>query len=254
MKSKRYTLGCDERGFLASCNGHEKECVKECYNILNKYMNQLYGVESNGFNSLPNIGTDTAIPLEKEIANLKAKFGTWPSNKLFQVVESGAKNFLFIKTTIEDPVKLATAIVKDISENRQLQARHLIRLIPIEITCKAYIDNIKRACERLLDAHFKSCTKSFSIAYHHRNSTNNLTRDIVISEIAKLVNSCGKGHTVDLDNADITIVVEVIRSIALLAAIPAYLEYKKFNLHAICKNESCSVTTNRTCKNIDDAL
>lgn len=241
-RPKQYTLGCDEKGFLCSCNGHEKDCIRECYNILNKYIERILPKgekESNNSSNDPlDESKDIEAELQDEIAALKSdNKGVKRAERLFQVIESGAKNFLFIRAKDVDPVGLASAIVQDIAETKQMQTRHLIRLVPVEITCKAYIDNIKKACSELLEKHFKDCAKSFSIIYNHRNNNNNsLSRDIVISEIANLVKEYGNDHVVDLTNAQVTIVVEVIKSIALLAVVPKYLFYKKFNLHAIGSN------------------
>jgi len=38
-------LDADMRGFLVTCNTHEKETVRELYNILNEYADSLYGPE-----------------------------------------------------------------------------------------------------------------------------------------------------------------------------------------------------------------
>ena len=34
------------RGFLITCNNREKEAVREAYNLLNEYADQLYGQEN----------------------------------------------------------------------------------------------------------------------------------------------------------------------------------------------------------------
>ncbi|GJQ84160.1 hypothetical protein Trydic_g2839 [Trypoxylus dichotomus] len=241
---KQYTLGCEEKGFLCSCNGHEKECIKECCNILNNYAERLcrddlpkVNVDSSQLPPSVNSSVeDIEADLQKEIAMLRSDNHSIDI-KRFQIVDSGAKNFLFIRTTCIDPVVLATAIVKDIAETKQLQARHLIRLVPIETTCKAYIDNIKKACANLLEKHFSDGARTFSILYNHRNNSNNhLSRDVVIAEVAKLVSGLSDKHTVDLNGAEVTIVIEIIKSIALLAVIPDYLKYKKFNLHSLSQN------------------
>ena len=54
------------------------------------------------------------------------------------MIESGIQNVLFIRTTVEDPVALVTDILKDIAETNVQKSRHLIRLIPIQKTCKAF--------------------------------------------------------------------------------------------------------------------
>lgn len=34
------------KGFICTCNGNEKQCVQESYNILNEYADKLYGEET----------------------------------------------------------------------------------------------------------------------------------------------------------------------------------------------------------------
>lgn len=38
-------LKIDMKGFICTCNGNEKQCIRESYNILNEYADRLYGEE-----------------------------------------------------------------------------------------------------------------------------------------------------------------------------------------------------------------
>lgn len=148
------------------------------------------------------------------------------------MVESGAKNFLFIRTQIEDPVQLAVTIAKDVFETKQKKTRFLLRLVPIEATCKAYMEDIKNACGPLIKKHFESEPQVFSITFNHRNN-NTLSRDKVIQELADMVTATRSDHSVNLCEPKLTIIVEVIKNIVLLAVVPDYIKYKKYNLHMI---------------------
>lgn len=44
-RSKHIALEPDMKGFICTCNENEKGCIKEAYNILNEYADQLYGSE-----------------------------------------------------------------------------------------------------------------------------------------------------------------------------------------------------------------
>lgn len=45
-KQKRVNdLDIGMKGFLVTCNTHEKEAVRESYNILNEYADKIYGPE-----------------------------------------------------------------------------------------------------------------------------------------------------------------------------------------------------------------
>ena len=43
-----------------------------------------------------------------------------------------------MRTTVEDPVALVTEILKEIVDTNVQRSRHLLRLIPIQKTCKAF--------------------------------------------------------------------------------------------------------------------
>lgn len=216
-KRGKYNLEPGLKGFLCSCNFREKDCVRESYNILNEYFDRLHGSENDP--------TD----LEEEIKALKAE-------RRFQVVESGAKNFLFIRTTLDDPVRLAETIIKDVAEQKAQKTRYLLRLVPIEATCKAYLEDIKTTAAALIEKHFKDSPKTFSVIFNHRNN-NSVPKDDVIKALADLVAAQRSDHKVDLKNAETSIVVEVVRGIALLGVVPNFLKYKKYNLQTLAEDE-----------------
>lgn len=240
---RKSCLDVGMKGFLCSCNNREKECISEAYNILNKYAD-LMGIPQQ---IEDNPKDDIQDNLSNEIAALKS---TEKVNK-FQVVESGAKNFLFIKTTLEKTVDLASMIVADIVETKNQQTKFLIRLIPIEITCKAYMKDIEAAFRPLGDKYFTQVAKTFAIVYNHRNN-NNLNRDEVTKLIADLISQLNPCNKVDLKTPELVVVVEVIKGIVLLSVIPKYFQYKKFNLLALAGENVSSITPNRTEDEIND--
>ena len=64
--------------------------------------------------------------------------GKSESERRFQVIDSGIQNVLFIRTTVENPVALVQEILEDITKTNTQRSRHLIRLVPIQKTCKAF--------------------------------------------------------------------------------------------------------------------
>lgn len=229
--SRLHSLEANLKGFLCSCNNREKECVREAYNLLNRYSNTLPEDTQSAEIQDPAKQEDIEDSLAEEITNLKAQQN---SVRKFQVMESGAKNFLFIRTTLDDPVALAEKIMCDVYENKQMQTRFLLRLVPVEITCKAYIKDIEKAIEPLLIKYFTNEPHSFSIIFNHRNN-NSISKDEVIKIIADKVSSLRADHKVNLKDAERSIIIEVIRNIALLSVVPNFFKYKKYNLHSICE-------------------
>lgn len=229
--SKQHALEPDLKGFLCSCNNREKECIREAYNLLNRYANVLFEkTQSAEIQDASNQG-DIEDSLAEEIVNLKTQH---QNVRRFQVVESGAKNFLFIRTTLDDPVTLAEKIMCDIYDSKQMQTRFLLRLIPVETTCKAYVKDIQNAIEPILVKYFKDEPCTFSVIFNHRNN-NSLSKDEVIKVVADKVMLLNPDHKVNLKDAERSIIIEVIRNIALLSVVPNFFKYKKYNLHSICE-------------------
>ncbi|KAF2880517.1 hypothetical protein ILUMI_25654 [Ignelater luminosus] len=239
-KRRRYILEPGLKGFICSCNFKEKECIREAYNILNEYGDLVYGPEGNQGET-----EEEAVNVEEDIEGLlkeiEAIQSVEKSGRRFQVVESGAKNFLFIRTNVNDPVKLAEMIVKDISDKKKHKTRHLLRLIPIEATCKAYLYDIKKVAQPLIEKYFKDAPKSFSIIYNHRNN-NNVSKEEVITTIADMITSTRCDHVVNLKHAEISVIVEIVKNVALLGVVPHFIKYRKYNLSRLRSN-SLSVYT-----------
>lgn len=237
--NKRSSVEINQRGFLCSCNFREKDCVRESYNLLNHYADKLYSNVSDMSSSSTGAenqedGEDIEASLSKEISTLKEESNS--KNRRFQVVESGAKNFLFIKTTLDDPVELAHAILKDVHETKTQQTRFLLRLVPVEITCKAYLPDVEKAFDSISEKYFKNTARTFSIVYNHRNN-NSLSKDAVIKSIADKVGALRDDHKVDLKAAEISIIVEVIKAYVFIGVVPDYFKYKKYNLLSLCEQQ-----------------
>lgn len=259
-----------QRGFLATCNFRERACVRECYNILNDYADELYGpvknTSKNSSNSTVNTDQQTqnkqneptspvkevdnsnddndddeediTDALEKEIQNTKAEKKI---NKYrFQVVDTGASNCMFIKTTLSDPIELGYKIVKDIAETKKQKSRHLLRLVPINTVTRANLKDIIDAAGKLFDQYFLDNPKTFSIIFNKRYN-NDVKRDEIIQELAELVTSKNIKNKVDLKNAEISVIVEIIKGLCCIGIIPHYLKYKKYNLVELAAKD---LTTN----------
>lgn len=232
-KNKKFTkpgLDVNLKGFLCSCNNREKECVREAYNLLNKYADMVFPPEPQKEQAEENLEMSIEDELKKELSQIK-------SVKRFQQIESGAKNFLFIKTILDDPVKLAQTIVSELKSDGSQQSRFLIRLVPIEVTCKAYVKDITVAFMPLAEKYFKDNPTTFSVVYNHRNN-NSVNRDEVIQAVAEQVFQVNSNNKVDLKIPNISIVIEVIKGIALIGVVPDFIKYKKYNLLLITEKDS----------------
>ncbi|XP_013117466.2 THUMP domain-containing protein 1 homolog [Stomoxys calcitrans] len=238
--SRKQYLEAGHKGFIATCNFNEKDCVRECYNILNQYADDLYGPEdSTAFDE--NNGNkqedkkdievntdDIADELQKQIDATQQK-SKGSAKRRFQVVDTGATNCVFIKTTLPDPNALASRIVKDIAETRKQKTRYLLRLVPIEIVCKANNKDIVDSAGLLSDKHFLNEPTTFSIVFNKRFN-NDISRDGLIKELADIIHAKNIKHKVDLKYANKSLIVEVIKGLCCLSVVDNYMGMKKYNL------------------------
>ncbi|XP_055909243.1 THUMP domain-containing protein 1 homolog [Eupeodes corollae] len=240
--SKRQTLEIGQRGFLATCNFRERDCIRECYNLLNHYANELYGpIEKNPNEKdedpeQPAEETDISDDLQKEIDAAKA--ASKPGKLCrFNSIDTGTKNCIFIKTTLPNPVELGTRIIKDIAETKVQKTRYLLRLTPIEVVCQASVDEITKAAGALFDKYFLKEGKTFAIVFNRRFN-NDIKRDEIIKILADLVFDKNMKNKVDLKNGELAVIVEIIKKRCCLSVVEGYFKYKKYNLIELASNKT----------------
>eukprot|EP00099_Drosophila_melanogaster_P020842 NP_647892.1 uncharacterized protein Dmel_CG15014 [Drosophila melanogaster] len=245
--AKRQTLQPGQRGFFATCNINEKACVRECYNLLNHYADILYGSEkpenepekkqpeegaggdAGEDDPKPAAGGTSDDDDDLEAAAAKCREMLSQRKMRFQNVDTNTTNCVFIRTQLEDPVALGKHIINDIATTGKSMSRFVLRLVPIEVVCRANMPDIITAAGELFDKHFLKEPTSYGIIFNHRYNQQ-IKRDQIITQLAELVNSKNVGNKVDLKEAKKSIIVEVLRGWCLLSVIDNYLECKKFNL------------------------
>lgn len=90
--------------------------------------------------------------IQDEIAGLKR-------NRIFFVFETGTQGVVFIKLLDElrphiDVNKLGVAIVKHIAETKESQSRFACRFVPIDIMCKAKMEDFQTFAKPILAKYF----------------------------------------------------------------------------------------------------
>ncbi|XP_011703918.1 PREDICTED: THUMP domain-containing protein 1 homolog [Wasmannia auropunctata] len=255
-KRKQFVLEPGMTGFLCTCNFHERGCVTDAYRLLNLFadeksdMNKEFGTSSTS-NTFTKKETDKSLEddededistaLEKEINELRTEREMPLPSRKFQVVDTGVKNMIFITSTLPNPLELVTKIVSKLDATKEQCTRYLLRLLPIEVVCKAYMDNIKTKASELFEKYFAQEPKTFSIVFNRR-SNNSIKRDEIIEDLAEIILKKNPGNKADLKNPDIAVIVEVIRGICLLSIAPNYYKFKKYNLLEICNSTKNKAT------------
>ena len=196
----------------------EQRCVKEIFNVLNDWVEKLYPdldiaaiiaakpkpvkpdgevKEEQEKQVKQSVGIDQQI--QDEIAGLKR-------NRIFFVFETATQGVVFIKLLDElrpyiDVNKLGVAIVKHVAETKESQSRFACRFIPIDILCKAKMDDFQAFAKPILAKYFtlaqsdnkpnpdeESKTQPISWAMEFKNkNNNNLKKKEVLDFIFKSV-------------------------------------------------------------------
>ncbi|XP_033746745.1 THUMP domain-containing protein 1-like [Pecten maximus] len=248
-KRKVNRLEPDISGFLLTCNSHEKDAVREAYSLLNEYADQIYGPEEvskeeTGDQGGPEVSSDEdeeediAATLQKEVKAIKTTISS--SHRRFQNVQTKAHNCLFIKTSLPDPCQLAHTIFADLSKTRVQKTRYALRFLPIAGTCKAYQKDLTELAEKLLAKEFQTpfgVGLKYSVVYKSRNNNNNdLARTSAQTIIGQVIKTLNPLHSVNFDNPDVVVIVEVIGNVCCLGTARDFFRFRKYNLVEVVRS------------------
>lgn len=231
-KGPRNFIEVGDKGFLVTCNFRERDSIRECYMLLNEYHNksnkQESGVKAEAVKT-EEADDDIESQLKDQIAKTKQEVKDRAQN--FNSVDTGVQNLIFIKTTIPDPVKLGTEIIRDLAESKKKKTKVTLRFLPIETVCKANIADIKSAGDKLFDKHFTEPT-TFGINFNKRFN-NDVSREEVIKELADIVSQKNEANKVNLKEPQKSIIVEIIKGHCLLTVVNDFLKLKKYNVNEL---------------------
>jgi len=232
--SKQTSLDAGMKGFLITCNRREKEAVREAYNLLNEQADKLLGPE----NVVVEEGSDDDVEdagdaLEKELAQLKQSNEEKRARR-FQVVDSGANNVLFIKTTVDDPSTLTHSIFSQVYESRTCKSRFIMRMLPVSGTCKVHSQEvINNLAKTVLKPFFDvPHSPSFCILFKARNNAKISKRDIHVN-FGDIINKMNALSCVEFKDPDVVINVDVIRNICCISIVKDFYKFKKYNLQEV---------------------
>lgn len=175
--------------------------------------------------------------LEEEIAELRDK-----KQARFASLETGCSGVVFIRMLREDvgsgviargPNRVVEAIMENCIHFKKPLTRYCLRFLPVEVTCYASADEVRKMAEGFLSQHFPVAEKDkalkFAVVYEARANTS-LDRMEIINAVAKLVS---QPHSVDLKNPDKTIIVQVVKTICAIGVVSNYKQYAKYNLRQL---------------------
>lgn len=227
------------QGVLITCNMNERKCTAEAYNLLGEYADRLYGPEklqSTEGSSSDEEEEDMEAALKKEVEQLKSS--QLKQHRRFQALDSGANNVIFIKTHNLEPDKLVHHILSDLYTTKKKKSRVILRMLPVTGTCKAFQEDMMKYLTTFLEPWFKTPNcGTYQIVFKARNSSHN-KRDDIIKAIAGLVGKLNPKNKVDLTNPELTIIVEVIKSVCCVSVVRDYTLFRKYNVQEVLKEEN----------------
>eukprot|EP01024_Parvocaulis_polyphysoides_P020931 TRINITY_DN1987_c0_g1_i1.p1 TRINITY_DN1987_c0_g1~~TRINITY_DN1987_c0_g1_i1.p1 ORF type:complete len:317 (+),score=53.72 TRINITY_DN1987_c0_g1_i1:34-984(+) len=173
-----------------------------------------------------------AQAVEEELKQLKSK-----EDKLFHYKDiSKGMTFLIMKKKegVPDPIQLSSSLMEEIYEKAESKARFCMKLLPITHSCFASMDEINKLAKTVVEQHFKKddVESRFSIQYDHRFGPE-LERMAVIDAFAELV-PCPP-YKVDLNNPDITILVQIVKNSCGVSVVRNWKKFMKYNLREIVR-------------------
>uniref|UniRef100_A0A0B7A8W2 THUMP domain-containing protein n=2 Tax=Arion vulgaris TaxID=1028688 RepID=A0A0B7A8W2_9EUPU len=239
------------KGFLIMCNSNESIAVKESYNILNEYADNIYGQEQSAGKSQPLSEDDSECEdvekaMKKEIDSIKNI--TTSTQRRFQNVLTKAKNCVFIRSTVADPVKVVVSIMEDIAQRGLKKARYAARMLPIIATCKAHTSDIEKLAKDVLCPIFSKENANVPLSYTvmfkaRNNNTSTCSKTSVIPVLTKAVSDINPSVKFSWSDFEVAILVEVVCTVCCLGVAPNYIRLRKYNLQELLQGPRTARST-----------
>ncbi|KDQ14955.1 hypothetical protein BOTBODRAFT_32320 [Botryobasidium botryosum FD-172 SS1] len=247
-------------GVWVSCvKGKEKQTVGELYDLFESIADELWpGSGSAGADEgakspeSPAVGgtphddedededEDEEEDLEKRIANeLKViKKPKKESRFTNYNTETACIVFVGCKAPV-DPVKLVLTYLEQAEKTGAARTRFAQRFSPVSASCAANPQEILILANKLFPTAFESESdppKSYryKIELKIRNHSK-IKKDDLVAQLAACVPK-DRGHTVDLKNPELVILVEIFMVTCGMAVVPRYERYKRFNVAQIVES------------------
>lgn len=130
-----------------------------------------------------------------------------------------------------DPIAAVQSVIADLDakSRKAPSSRFVTRMIPIQATCFASLEEIRLTSAELLKIYLPPNTKTFAVAPKRRHC-DSLSRDQIIDTVAGSVLELIPACKVQLEKPDATIVVEICKNICGISVVEDYGRYRNFNL------------------------
>ncbi|KAJ7285191.1 hypothetical protein C8J57DRAFT_1290659 [Mycena rebaudengoi] len=234
----------DGPGVWVTCiKGKEKQAVGELYELFDNLASELWPAKIDEDDSEGD--PDESLSIEAQIASEVSAMKRPRAEQRFANCQTNTPCLVFISCKAPvDPLQLVTTHVSNVQKTGVTQTRQILRLVPVVATCVANLPEIQALCRKVFEPVFGDAAVKkfkFKIELHIRNHTT-ITRPVLIDGIAKCV---PEGHTVDLNDPELFILVEVFKSICGVSVVRDYYKLHKFNVVEIAQASEVGESINR---------
>ncbi|XP_033137902.1 THUMP domain-containing protein 1 [Brassica rapa] len=157
-------------------------------------------------------------------------------SRRFMKLDPGCNGIVFIQMKRREgdpsPKDIVQHAMTSAAATKKHMSRFILRILPIEVACYPSEEEISRAIKPLVEQYFPVETdnpRKFAVLYGARANTG-LDRMKIINTVAK---SIPAPHKVDLNNPEMSIVVEIVKTVCLIGVVEKYKELAKYNLRQL---------------------
>jgi len=222
--------------------GKEKQAVGELYEIFEKVALDVWPELDTVSDALDDEEQDgkagAELDLEKQIAKEMEVIKRPRKEQRFVSCQTNTPCVIFISCKPPvDPVELILRYVQNVEDTGVTHTRYTLRLTPVINTCTANLPEItslfQRALKTFTELHPEHVHRKYKIELRMRNH-NSLARKAIIDAIVELI---PEGWTVDLEDPEAFVLVEVFKSVAGISIVTDYYKRQKFNVMEIAKSK-----------------
>ncbi|OWT38175.1 hypothetical protein C362_04041 [Cryptococcus neoformans Bt1] len=218
---------------ISTTKDKEKAAELEIINYLENIADELYPETSEGKEDSNEGNLDFEEMLKRDLESMKDQ-----SAKSQRFRLCSRDSFCLIYVIVLPPLRphrLVEYVLEQAASTGKYPLRHCKRLIPISATAGATLRQLSEVTASVVKTGFESPDgQAFKFAVNtNSRSSDKLERMEMIRAVAEQVAMLGGGHTVDLKNADKTILVEVYKNNLGVTVLNDYEKYKKYNPGAV---------------------
>ncbi|KAJ7476071.1 hypothetical protein FB451DRAFT_1351352 [Mycena latifolia] len=239
---KRYI---DGPGVWVTCvKGKEKQAVGELYELFENLGSELWPEVSQKDDDDSDAAEEEELSIEAQIASEVSALKRPKQEQRFANCQTNTPCVVFISCKPPvDPVKLVTTHVQNVQDTGVTHTRYSLRFSPVSASCVTNLPEIQALCRTVFEPFFGEGVDQkfrYKIELRIRNHST-ITRSDLIEAIAKCV---PEGHTVDLDDPELFILVEVFKSVCGVSVVRDYYKFQKFNVVEIANAKASKSTEN----------